>query len=100
MDKILFKNLYTEVALSVDSSLLMDSFPEEYIGFSISIKTRAGDKYKIAKRKITNSRDIVETAIYQALDTALLIASKTYVSAIPYEEIVEIGAEATKGYER
>lgn len=100
MDKILFKSLYTEVALSVDSSLLMDSFPEEYTAFNISIKTRTGDKYKISKRKITNSRDIVEAAIYQTLDTALFIAGKTYVSAIPYEEIVEISAEAAKGYER
>lgn len=100
MDKNLFEILINELEASVDSNFLIEKLSEEYKAFNICIKTRAGDNYKIAKRKITNSGDVVETAIYQKLDAALLIAGVRHAAVIPYEEIAEISAEAVKGYER
>ncbi len=96
MDKITFENLYTEVALSADCSLLSASLPKEYKAFNISVKTRTGAAYKIAKRRTQNSIDVSESKIYQTLDLALLVAAVKYTIAIPYKEIVEIYAEATK----
>lgn len=96
MDKITFGNLYTEVALSADCSLLSASLPKEYKAFNISVKTRTGAAYKIARRKAVNGVDVSETKIYQVSEFALLVEHLKYAIAIPYEEIVEIYAEATK----
>ena len=94
MNKVEFETILQEVIGAVEDVLL--SKPE-FTAFNILIKTRTRADYKISKWKAFNNLTIEKVeSNHQLLDLALLVVATKYVAAIPYEEIIEIYAEAVK----
>lgn len=94
MNKVNFEIIYQEVVEAIEDCLLSKS---QNKAFNVIVKTRHNAEYKISKWRIFNGVSVTEAEnIYKYSDLALLVVANNYVSAIPYDEIVEIYAEATK----
>ena len=94
MNKTTFEIIYNEVAEAVEDRLLSN---QQRAAFNIIVKTRHGAEYKISSWKVFSRSTVGEAENnYRLSDLALLVVTTKYVAAIPYNEIVEINAEATK----
>lgn len=94
MNKVEFESICNDVVTAVEDCLL--SKPQSP-AFNILVKTRGGADYKISKWKAFNGLTVEKVeSNYQLSDLALSVVATKYVAAIPYEEIIEIYAEAVK----
>lgn len=94
MNKVEFETIHQGVIDAVEDLLLSNP---QCPAFNILIKTRTNKDYKISEWKALSRVNVVETENnYKLLDLALLVVYAKYVTAIPYNEIVEIYAEAVK----
>lgn len=94
MNKVTFESIHNDVVTAIEDCLL--SKPQSP-AFNILVKTHGGADYKISKWKDFNGLTVEKVeSNYRLLDLALLVVATKYVVAIPYEEIIEIYAEAVK----
>ena len=94
MDKIVFENLFAAVELNsvvnLEYRLTTDNAQ------AILVKTKHGDSYKIAVIRYKPDSGCTTNKVFEAHDAGLVISTKQYAAAIPWDEIAALYTEAVK----
>lgn len=95
MDKIVFDSLF--VAVKLNSVVNLEYRHTTDNAQAILVKTKHGDSYKIAVIHYKPDSDCATTnKVFEAHDAGLVISTKQYAAAIPWDEIAALYTEAVK----
>lgn len=96
MNKIVFDNLFE--AVEINSIVSLEYRHTTDNAQVILVKTKHGDSYKIAVIRYKPDSDCATTTtkVFEAHDAGLVISTKHYSAAIPWDEIAALYTEAVK----
>lgn len=96
MNKIVFEYLFE--AVEINSVVSLEYRHTTDNAQAILVKTKHGDSYKIAVIRYKPDSDCATTTnkVFEAHDAGLVISTKHYSAAIPWDEIAALYTEAVK----
>ena len=101
MNKIVFEYLFE--AVEINSVVSLEYRHTTDNAQAILVKTKHGDSYKIAVIRYkpdsdcaTTTTTTTTTKVFEAHDSGLVISTKHYAAAIPWDEIAALYTETVK----
>lgn len=94
MNKIVFEELFAAVKIILVVNLEYRHTTNN--AQAILVKTKHGDSYKIAVIRYKPDSGCTTNKVYEAHAVGLVISTKQYAAAIPWDEIAALYTEAVK----
>lgn len=94
MNKIVFEELFA--AVKINSVVSLEYRHTTDNAQAILVKTKHGDSYKIAVLRYKPDSGCTTNEVFEAHAAGLVISTKQYAAAIPWDEIAALYTEAVK----
>lgn len=94
MNKIVFEELFA--AVKINSVVSLEYRHTTNNAQAILVKTKHGDSYKIAVLRYKPDSGCTTNKVFEAHAAGLVISTKQYAAAIPWDEIAALYTEAVK----